>query len=135
MRGLGWLGLGAAIGAVAARAASARRGPRHVKRSITINKPLEEVSGAWRETEGETVRFVPAPGDRGTEVHVERRSTAKLFGKKPEAHLHDELRRFKQLLETGAVVRSESSPGGGSLAQHLLQRAARPLEAVGGRPR
>ena len=135
MRALGWLGLGAAIGTAAAKAASAARGPTHVKRSITIAKPLEEVSAAWREREGDTVRFVPAPGDRGTEVHVERRSTATLFGPKAGAELHDDLRRFKQVLETGEVVRSEGSPRGETLAQHLLQRAARPREAVGGESR
>ena len=132
MRKLGWLGLGAAVGAAAASAASAGRGPKHVKRSITINKPLEEVSAAWREAEGETVRFVPAPGDRGTEVHVERRSAAKLFGPSPAAQLHEDLRRFKQVLETGEVARSEGSPRGESLVQHLLQRPAKPRDRVGG---
>jgi uncharacterized membrane protein len=132
MRGLGWLGLGAVIGAVAAKAASTERGPGHVKGSITINKPLDEVSGAWRESEGEIVRFVPAPGDRGTEVHVERRRAAKLFGPSPAAQLHDDLRRFKQVLETGEVARSEGSPRGESLVQHLLQRPAKPRDLVGG---
>ena len=131
MRGLGWLGLGTAIGAAAAKAASTERVPRHVKRSITINKPLDEVSGAWRESEAETARFVPAPGDRGTEVHVERRHAANLFGPNPAAQLQDDLRRFKQVLETGEIVRSEGSPHGESLVRHLLQRAAKPRDLVG----
>ena len=132
MRALGRLALGAAVGAVAAKVATAERGPRQVKRSITINKPLDEVSEAWREREGETVRFVPAPGDRGTEVHVERRDAVKLVGPGPAAKLHDDLRRFKQVLETGEIVRSEGSPRGESLVQHLLQRAAKPRDLVGG---
>jgi len=65
------------------------------------------------------VRFVPAPGDRGTEVHVELRYeppagklgalVAKLFGEEPALQVNGDLRRFKQVLETGEVVRSDAS--------------------------
>lgn len=65
------------------------------------------------------VRFRPAPGDRGTEVHVELRYAppagrpgaliAKLFGREPSQQVDGDLRRFKQVLETGEVVHSDSS--------------------------
>lgn len=65
------------------------------------------------------VRFVRAPGNRGTEVHVEMtyeppggqlgKIAAKLLGESPEQQVKDDLRRFKQVLETGEVVHSESS--------------------------
>ena len=103
---------------------------------------------AWRSLPGSavdtagTVRFRPAPGDRGTEVHVELRYSppggtvgalaAKISTENPAQQLHDDLRRFKQVIETGVVVRSEGTPEGDSLARHLLQRAAKPLDRVGG---
>ena len=84
-----------------------------------------------------TVRFVPAPGDRGTEVDVVLgyrppagklgATVAKLFGEEPATQLADDLRRFKQVLESGEVVVSEGSPGGHELVQQLKQRPARPI--------
>ena len=66
-----------------------------------------------------SVRFVDAPGDRGTEVHVELRYQppggklaswiAKLFGEEPEQQVKGDLRRFKQVMETGEVVHSDAS--------------------------
>ena len=68
------------------------------------------------------VRFRPAPGDRGTEVMVDMQYTppgggvgatvAKLFGAAPEQDLTEDLRRLKQLLETGEVVVSQPSSAG-----------------------
>jgi uncharacterized membrane protein len=62
------------------------------------------------------VRFRPAPGARGTEVHVQRlhlrtpgwvgSSTAALRRATATEELRDDLRRFRQVLETGEVVRS-----------------------------
>jgi len=76
---------------------------------------------AWRSVEGADVdnagqvQFRPAPGGRGTEVMVglrvdppggsAGRTVAKLFGKDPEQALYGDLRRLKQVLETGEVVR------------------------------
>jgi len=84
-----------------------------------------------------TVRFVPAPGDRGTEVHVVvgyrppvgklGATIAKLFGEEPATQLADDLRRFKQVLESGEVVVSEGSPRGHELLQQLKQRPAQPI--------
>ncbi len=83
---------------------------------------------AWRSLKGAdvdnagSVRFTPAPGGRGTEVRVELRynppggrvgaAVAKLFGEEPEQQLRDDLRAFKQVLETGEVVHSEASVHG-----------------------
>ncbi len=64
-----------------------------------------------------TVRFTPAPGARGTEVRVALdfappagrlgRSIAWLFRKDPDQQLHEDLRRFKQLVESGEIPLSE----------------------------
>jgi len=83
------------------------------------------------------VRFQPAPGGKGTEVHVELKykpsagklgaMIAKLFGEEPEQQIGDDLRRFKQLMEAGEVVVSDATVHG----QHLLkQRPAQPPEQV-----
>jgi uncharacterized membrane protein len=109
---------------------------------VVADRPGELI--AWRTLAGSdiahsgVVGFVPAPGDRGTEVHVDIEYAppagkagsiiAKLFGEEPELQVRDDLRRFKQVMETGEVVRSEGSPEG-TLARRLLaQRPAQPLE-------
>ena len=43
--------------------------------------------------------------------------------------VRDDLRRFKQLLETGEVVRSEASPEGAGAGNLASQRPAQPLQA------
>jgi uncharacterized membrane protein len=113
---------------------------------IVADRPGELI--AWRslsggdvETSG-SVRFSSAPGGRGTEVMVELRYTppagsvgttlAKLLGEEPATQAADDLRRFKQVTETGEIVRSESTPGGHALMQHLKQRPAQPLRAAEG---
>lgn len=68
---------------------------------------------------GGVVRFEDAPADRGTVVRVELyydppagkagALVASLFGKEPSQQLRDDLRRFKQVMETGEVVLSEGS--------------------------
>ena len=66
-----------------------------------------------------TVRFLRAPGDRGAEVQVELRYdppggklgavVAKLFGEEPSLQVKSDLRRLKQVMETGEVVHSDAS--------------------------
>jgi uncharacterized membrane protein len=93
---------------------------------------VEDVPGeriAWRTidqkddiTHSGSVSFRSAPGGRGTEVHVRLNydppggkvgaMIAKLFGEEPGQQIADDLRRFKQVVETGEVVRSEASPEG-----------------------
>lgn len=79
------------------------------------------------------VRFTPAPGNRGTEVHVEMRydppagavgaAVAKLFGEEPSQQIHDDLRHLKQVMETGEVARSDASARGGGPAQPTAESA------------
>jgi uncharacterized membrane protein len=94
---------------------------------------------SWRSAEDSqvpnsgTVRFVRAPGDRGTEVHLDLRydppagavgaAIAKLFGEEPSRQVDGDLRRLKQVLETGEVVHSDSSI-------HRGPHPARPPEEV-----
>jgi hypothetical protein len=65
-----------------------------------------------------TITFRTAPGDRGTEVVVATKKTEKV---------KTDLRRAKQLIEVGEVVRSDASPEGARPKRQLFQRAARPL--------
>jgi uncharacterized membrane protein len=101
----------------------------------------------WRSSDGATVRnsgsvrFADAPGGRGTEVHVELRfdppggvvgaAFARLLGEHPDQQIRDDLRRFKQVLETGEVVRSEGSPEGVHGIRQLRQRPAQPVMSGG----
>jgi uncharacterized membrane protein len=80
---------------------------------------------SWRSVEDSeiensgTVRFERGPGERGAIVHVELRynppggtlgtTIAKLFGKDGDRMLEDELRAFKQILETGEIIYSDAS--------------------------
>jgi uncharacterized membrane protein len=112
---------------------------------VVEDRPGELI--AWRSVGGYaqhagSVRFVPAPGDRGTEIHLDLAysppggavgsTIARLFGEEPEQQIEDDLRRFKQLLETGVIVRSEGSPEGPRTSRLLRQRPAQPLPAGAG---
>jgi len=108
---------------------------------ITDEIPNERL--AWRSLRGSdvrhegTVRFREAPGDRGTEVDVELRydapggtagaTIAKLFGEEPQQQIRDDLRRFKQVMETGEVVLSDGSLEGAGQGP-MKQRAAQAPE-------
>jgi uncharacterized membrane protein len=98
-------------------------------RSVEFEAELfEEEPGrvlVWRTVPGSEVdhrgvlRFEPAPRGRGTELHVEIEYksparglgalVAKLFGFEPGQQARGDLRRLKQLLETGEVVHSDES--------------------------
>ena len=98
---------------------------------------------AWRSVEGSgltnagAVRFLDAPRHQGTEVHVEfdydapggkvGEAVAKLFGEEPTQQAKDDLRRLKQVMETGFVVRSEASPEGTTARRQFKQRPGQPL--------
>ena len=105
------------------------------KAAITINLPREEVERRWTastpEIDGD-VTFKDAPGDRGTEIHVALGSGGgpidKLRGTLPMAKVKDQLRRFKQQVETGEIPRSDGTPEGESVGRKFKQRPAQPLE-------
>ncbi|HWC07853.1 MAG TPA: hypothetical protein VG458_02260 [Solirubrobacterales bacterium] len=85
------------------------------------------------------LRFVEAPAGQGTEVHAgipyERTAgkvgevLAKALGDDPAQKVKDDLRRFKQVVETGQVVRSEANPDGTRTSTTLKERPAQPLPA------
>lgn len=82
---------------------------------VTDDQPNRRI--AWESAADADVRnagwveFQPAPGDRGTEVKALivyeppggqiGRWVAKLFREEPGAQMRDDLRRFKQVMETG----------------------------------
>jgi hypothetical protein len=106
-----------------------------VSEAITINESLDRIEERWanleslpeslrqcrQSTEGTDeraiVEFRHAPGGRGTEVRVEMEYTpragvigaalARVFGGDPTGQLRQDLKRFKQIIETGEVVLSE----------------------------
>lgn len=81
---------------------------------------------AWASVEGADiensgfVRFQPAPAGRGTEVKVVLEynppggaiAAAKLFGEDAEQQIGDDLRRFKQFMETGEIATVEGQSSG-----------------------
>jgi uncharacterized membrane protein len=100
-----------------------------------ILEDRENESIAWQSLPGSqienrgSVRFSPAPGARGTEVRVRLqynppagtlgRGVAWLFGEEPDQQIHDDLHRFKQLMETGEIPLSDGPS---------LWRAAQPTD-------
>ncbi|HST69109.1 MAG TPA: hypothetical protein VLI94_05575 [Solirubrobacterales bacterium] len=85
------------------------------------------------------LRFVEAPAGQGTEVHAGLsyeptagkvgELLAKALGDDPAQKVKDDLRRFKQVVETGQVVRSEAKPDGTRTTTPLKERPAQPLPA------
>jgi len=87
---------------------------------ITTDRENEMIG--WRSTDGSTletagyVRFERAPGGRGTLVRVALEydppsghvgaTIASILGKRPETHLDQALRRFRQRMETGEIARA-----------------------------
>ena len=93
---------------------------------ITEDRPNELI--AWRSLEGSqvdnsgSVRFEPARGKPGTVVRVEIEyrppagllgaTVAKLLGAEPQQQVHENLHRFRQLMETGEIITTEGQPAG-----------------------
>lgn len=87
---------------------------------LVDDRPGERI--AWRTLPGSdvehegSVTFHPAPGQRGTEVHWEMRHSGRggraaelVVGAFAEHEMAADLRRFKQVMETGALVHSDAS--------------------------
>ena len=105
----------------------------------TEDRPNELIS--WRSTEGAdvfnagTVRFERAPGGRGTEVRVELEykpplgklgsKVAMLFREEPGQQVMDDLRHFKQVMETGEILFSDATKQRG---MHPAQPDDKPIE-------
>ena len=93
---------------------------------ITDDQENERI--AWRSLPGSQVmnagevRFVTAPGGRGTEVHVSLSYdppagalgavVAKLFGEEPNQQVEGDLRRFKNIMEAGEIPTVEGQSSG-----------------------
>jgi uncharacterized membrane protein len=93
---------------------------------VITDTPNEVI--AWRSLEGAdvdnagSVRFEGAPGRRGTLVRVKMQyrpmggkfgaALAKVLGQSPEKQLKVDLYRFKQVMETGEVARTDGQPAG-----------------------
>lgn len=85
---------------------------------------------------GGSVEFTPTSVGDATEVRVQigyhipggllGKAAASLLGESPEQQVNDDLRRFKQILETGEVLRSDGSPEGTAAARQLHQHSAQP---------
>lgn len=83
---------------------------------------------SWRSLDGSevdtagSVHFTAAPGDRGTVVRVVLKydppagqigaAIADLLGQAPGQRIREDLRRFKQLMETGEVATTKGQPRG-----------------------
>ncbi|OBI57256.1 SRPBCC family protein [Mycobacterium sp. E787] len=107
---------------------------------ITEDRPNKRI--AWQSLPGSaihnggSVEFTPARDGDGTEVRVRigyqmpggvvGKAAATLFGESPDQQVNDDLRRFKQILETGQVLRSDGSPEGTAAARQLRQQPAQP---------
>jgi uncharacterized membrane protein len=102
---------------------------------LTEEQPNELI--AWRSLPGSEVehegrvRFRAAPSGRGTEVEVWLRyeppagalgqAAAKLVGREPRRLVYDDLRRFKQVVETGEVIVSDATVDGSGMPQRPAQ--------------
>jgi uncharacterized membrane protein len=91
---------------------------------IIADQPNELI--AWKSVEPHdipnagSVRFRSAPAGRGTVVEVTLEynppggilgaTVAKLFGEEPGVQVEDDLRRFKQIMETGEIARNGHAP-------------------------
>jgi uncharacterized membrane protein len=93
---------------------------------ITSDRPGEEV--AWRTLDDSgaanagSVRFETAPAGRGTIVRVSLHYSpsggalgaglVRLLGHDPQSRIREDLRRFKQVLETGEIPTTRGQPAG-----------------------
>jgi uncharacterized membrane protein len=110
------------------------KGPagRSVHWDAVIHNEIPGELIAWKSAEDAdvpnagSVHFTDAPGGRGTEVRVVIEydppagklgvAVARLFGEEPGVQVREDLRRFKQLVETGEMPVSEV-PGQGAPAK------------------
>lgn len=114
---------------------------------ITQDRPNELI--AWRSVGGDVdnsgeVRFTKAPGNRGTLVEVEMQyhppggmlglTVAKLFRREPGVQVHDSLRFFKQLMETGEIPTTKGQSAGRSRSTSKKYDYPTPQRALSASP-
>lgn len=101
---------------------------RHVEWTAELASDVPSQQLGWRTLPGAevdhagVVRFTPASGGRGTVVEVDLSYRAplgkagsliaKLFGEEPSQQIEEDLRRFKQLIETGEIPTTIGQPAG-----------------------
>lgn len=111
---------------------------------ITEDDPNKRI--AWQSLPGSvienggSVEFTPTAAGDGTEIRVRigyhipggifGKAAASLFGESPEQQVNDDLRRFKQIIETGQVLRSDGSPEGTASGRQLHQQPAQPSKGA-----
>jgi uncharacterized membrane protein len=114
---------------------------------FTVDQPGEKV--AWHTVDkgsfshAGVVHFEQAPGGRGTLLRVSmhyrvpggRAATtlAKLVGHDPQSDLREDLRRFRQLLETGEIATTAGQPSGRRSLLARMTREGRLSEQGAGR--
>lgn len=91
----------------------------------SINSPDIENAGS--------IHFDELPAGRGTAMQVELQYLpkagavgaviAKLFGEEPEVQIKEDLRRFKQLIETGEIATTKGQPRGEASHSRRARRA------------
>lgn len=107
---------------------------------LTSDVPDKQLS--WRTLSGSeiehigSVRFAPASGRHGTQIEVELQYLsplgkagallAKLFGEEPGQQIDEDLRRLKQLLETGEIATTAGQSAGKRGAFTRLLRKGEP---------
>ena len=115
---------------------------RTVSWDAEIIEDVRNTRIGWRSTDDAVVRnlgsvtFTEAPDGISTEVRVRivydlpggrlGAAVAKYFGEEPHQQVDDDLRRLKQALETGEVVRSEGALWGKRARKEFPQRPAQP---------
>jgi uncharacterized membrane protein len=101
---------------------------REVKWDSEIIEERENEHLAWKSLPGSlvgstgAVQFSDAPGGRGTIVTISMEyhppagsmgaAIAKLFGEEPAVQIKEDLRHFKQMMETGEIPSVEGQPSG-----------------------
>ncbi len=109
---------------------------RSVEWTAELSSDVPSQQLGWRTLEGSAiehagvVHFAPGIGGRGTRVQVDLvylaplgvagARLAKLFGEEPSQQVAEDLRRFKQLIETGEIPTTIGQPAG---QRSLLGRA------------
>jgi uncharacterized membrane protein len=93
---------------------------------ITVDRPNEMIG--WQTLPGSAVhhrgyvKFLPAPGDRGTEVHIALeyeppggmagKFLGNLLGALTEQQIQEEIRNFKRIMEAGDAPTTKGQPSG-----------------------